>query len=1057
MHPQSLDSDANRPPLQSYAPVHMARLGPADFQPRQFEYCPAAGADMLAIGSCNGDLVVVDWNDNRVINRGAMSGDMLDDKAILSLSWLHGSSHSNMFFAGNSMGSTALYKVVAGAERLALCHDYGTICKSHDMTSIHVNVSDELLLSSGHSHHVRVVDVKTGHVVRKYKSIHEDAINVSRWGNVFANVFLTCSFDRNVKLWDVRCPGRDPIYKLSSKNGNVMCCFSPDDRHFLCSSVNNEVKQYETVDGRLNVEFRLPRHGAKSKARQSYTRSYYAGIDQIVTGSSSEGVVRSACTMTGEVIGELSLVNGATHPSIHIQSLRPNPRDTSRLAVLIFHRHVSGYDIVDVRTDKDAWVSVRRLSSDLNTARLSRFTPGDIELVANDGGEPVPGHIVILRNRWPWFQRQHAQRHDALPVPCTSPVLDLVLEYLYADIVNVVDLDADALIDLYRQIAPLDLNRMSCIVLANLATRMTLGNVRSIVTFADEVGRADLLLDCIVFMRRHWLWFRSGPSTPITDRIRQEVGKHVVPAGEVVGEISTRIGHRSVVVGSLMFLIGGLAPTGARDLDYVPVLDLASNEWWLMPTSGDAPVSLAFHTATLIGDSTVYCIGGSPFFGSTRDEHRLAPCYTLCLKTLRWDKVVAAGEHVPSRRSRHACVAVGNDLWLFGGKLAHGAPLDGLYRLEHLSARAPTWSTVWHHKQPTGRSGHTMTYCPRQRAIVVLGGHISNDLIPFDVVATFDVVGQEWHSKAVQAGGAGYPIPRLGHTATLSEDGDAIIVIGGRTSRSQVETDDDIVLSDTWALCLRTWQWTRVPTTGQVPHYDHSAWSTGDGRVAVCGWSRGSRSGGALRCLTLATGAWANLECRLNSTGACRSAISVPASTLTDDLTRAVDECNGEPGTDRDDCVRLVLGDLGSSVQVPRFLCDARSVFLRRMFAAGMAETRTRSARLPGVSTVDATRLLWYMQTGQVVCRGEPGSDSDERLIRMLVASRFLAVDSLSEHLERLMIGRIRRRNMDVLRRVADQHYLEHLRRACLWRLALVERATRHLQAKNTLLYHVSS
>lgn len=102
------------------------------------------------------------------------------------------------------------------------------------MTSIHVNVSDELLLSSGHSHHVRVVDVKTGHVVRKYKSIHEDAINVSRWGNVFANVFLTCSFDRNVKLWDVRCPGRDPIYKLSSKNGNVMCCFSPDDRHFLC-------------------------------------------------------------------------------------------------------------------------------------------------------------------------------------------------------------------------------------------------------------------------------------------------------------------------------------------------------------------------------------------------------------------------------------------------------------------------------------------------------------------------------------------------------------------------------------------------------------------------------------------------------------------------------------------------------------------------------------------------------------------------------------------------------------------------------------------------------
>ena len=34
-----------------------------------------------------------------------------------------------------------------------------------------------------------------------------------------------------------------------------MVCFSPDDRYLLSSAVDNEVRQYMAVDGRLTMKF----------------------------------------------------------------------------------------------------------------------------------------------------------------------------------------------------------------------------------------------------------------------------------------------------------------------------------------------------------------------------------------------------------------------------------------------------------------------------------------------------------------------------------------------------------------------------------------------------------------------------------------------------------------------------------------------------------------------------------------------------------------------------------------------------------------------------------
>lgn len=109
------------------------------------------------------------------------------------------------------------------------------------LTSVHVNSTDELFLASGYSKHVALYDIYTGKRLQIFADMHQEHINVVKFSNHSPSLFVTSSFDQYVKMWDLRQKPNQPCYAVSSSRGNVMVCFSPDDHYLLVSAVDNEV------------------------------------------------------------------------------------------------------------------------------------------------------------------------------------------------------------------------------------------------------------------------------------------------------------------------------------------------------------------------------------------------------------------------------------------------------------------------------------------------------------------------------------------------------------------------------------------------------------------------------------------------------------------------------------------------------------------------------------------------------------------------------------------------------------------------------------------------
>ncbi|KAG9135843.1 hypothetical protein Leryth_002557 [Lithospermum erythrorhizon] len=296
-------------------------------QPRQFEYHPFVSS-LMAFGTLDGEVIVVNHENGNVLHHLPSSGET----SVLGLCWFNTS--SSKLLAGFDDGSLTLFDVDQVQPKVDGSHhslSNAKFDKFEQLTSVHINSTDDQFLTTSYSKKVAIYDIGSGKRSSLFTHMHRDAINVAKFANHSPNLFVTSSFDRDVKMWDLRQKVTNPCYTASSSTGNVMVCFSPDDHYLLASAVDNEVKQLLAVDGRVHLDFNI----APAGNAYNYTRSYYMnGRDYIISGSSDEPMVRICCAQTGRQLKNICLEDWNSGSSIFVQSLRSDPFRQFHLAVL---------------------------------------------------------------------------------------------------------------------------------------------------------------------------------------------------------------------------------------------------------------------------------------------------------------------------------------------------------------------------------------------------------------------------------------------------------------------------------------------------------------------------------------------------------------------------------------------------------------------------------------------------------------------------------------------------------------------------------------------------
>ncbi|KAF5201071.1 transducin family protein / WD-40 repeat family protein [Thalictrum thalictroides] len=316
------------------------------FRPRQFEYHPS-DSSLMVFGTLDGEIVVVNHESGNIV--GYMSSGTLN--SVLGLCWLK--RDPLKLIAGSDNGSLQLYDIRRMLPSITERQYTANIANFDDfeqLTSVHVNSTDEQFIASGYSKDVALYDIGSGKHLQTFTDMHRGHINVVKFAHHSPSIFVTSSFDQDVKMWDLRQRPLRPCYTASSSRGNVMVCFSPDDHYLLSSAVDNEVKQLLAVDGRVHMKFEIPSSGSS----QNYTRSYYMnGRDYIISGSSDEQVVHICCAQTGRRLRDVPLEAGGFGTSMFVQSLRGDPfRDFHMSVLAAYMRPSSKSEIIKVNLMK---------------------------------------------------------------------------------------------------------------------------------------------------------------------------------------------------------------------------------------------------------------------------------------------------------------------------------------------------------------------------------------------------------------------------------------------------------------------------------------------------------------------------------------------------------------------------------------------------------------------------------------------------------------------------------------------------------------------------------
>jgi hypothetical protein len=263
-------------------PHFAPRMLPRTLRARQFEFHPSL-PDLLLMGDKRGMVNVLDTEADEV-HPGLLVGNC----PLLGLVWMRhhpqnavcGASHTGkiIFLRYDPQAKTT----EPALQRVRTAEGFPKL------SSLSANCTDDFLLASGISPNIAIYDVQTGQVLSRAHGVHEHFINISRFCHTSPHIFATASWDHTCKVWDLRQPlvPDKPVKVVNTGGHNVMCVFSPDDRHVLCSGVDTRILQFEVRSWRQTPS-QFPLRGAVHRER--YRRStYLANSRHFVTAATEE-------------------------------------------------------------------------------------------------------------------------------------------------------------------------------------------------------------------------------------------------------------------------------------------------------------------------------------------------------------------------------------------------------------------------------------------------------------------------------------------------------------------------------------------------------------------------------------------------------------------------------------------------------------------------------------------------------------------------------------------------------------------------------------------------